>query len=129
MLLLLAGLGAVLAVQVMSKIGPSFVLQLQRLRDQLLAAGEVLAGGDDRERLLAGEQGVVGMDELRSGELHSIWRANEHRVVEVEHDGGSLARAREPRELRQGEILDADQAQPQAPRSRRPGIARGRPLR
>jgi hypothetical protein len=63
-LLLLARLCAVLAVAGDVEDRPELVLQLERLDDQLLAAGEVLAGGDDRKRLLALEQGLVGMDEL-----------------------------------------------------------------
>ena len=63
-LLLLARLRAVLAVAGDVEDRPELVLQLQRLDDQLLAAGEVLAGGDHRERLLALEQGLVGMDGL-----------------------------------------------------------------
>src|ERR1051325_2666048 len=42
--------------------GPELRLQLERLADELLGPGEVLARRDDREGLLAAEQGLVGAD-------------------------------------------------------------------
>ena len=47
---------------VMSKIAAELLLQLEGLVDQLLAAGEVLAGRDDGERSLALEQSLLGKD-------------------------------------------------------------------
>ena len=63
-LLFLPGLGAVLTVARDVEDRPEPVLQLERLDDQLLAAGEMLAGRNDRERFFAPEQGLVGMDGL-----------------------------------------------------------------
>ncbi len=49
---------------VMSKIGPiGFIrLQVERLADQLFAAGVMLAGGQRRKRLAAGVKHVGGME-------------------------------------------------------------------
>jgi len=70
MLLLAACLGAVLAVARDVEHGAEPFLEVERLRDELLGASEVLAGGDDREGLLAGEECVLGV----SGGSHGVLR-------------------------------------------------------
>jgi hypothetical protein len=72
-LLFLALLRAVFAVHRDVEDAFQLLLEVHRLLDELLAAGEVLTGVDDREGLLPGKQGVVRMDACAHG--HSFGSA------------------------------------------------------
>jgi hypothetical protein len=71
-LLLPPGRRAVLAITGDVEDRAELGLQRQRLRDELLAPGEVLARRDHGERLLALEERLAGMDELGHGSLLGI---------------------------------------------------------
>ena len=59
-----AGRRAVFAIAGHVEYRPQLLHDFQGFQDQLLTAGEMFAGGNYRERLLAGEQGGIGMNRV-----------------------------------------------------------------